>query len=113
MMPESLPIIARDYGTLFCRQGHGRRLAAEFGEKVRFLRFRRPEMTRLHMAEAADLFRNARQRHRNRVLLRREPRQDLLDHRLVVGDELAFRAAFFAVAENIEWCAAQEFEARE
>src|SRR5437660_5231025 len=102
MMPVSLPIIARDYEISYRRQRHGRRFAAPFGEEVGLFSFCRHEMARLYMTEAANFFRNAGECHGDRVFLRREPRQNFLDHRLVVGDELAFGAALFAVAENIE-----------
>src|SRR5436309_13657566 len=113
MMPESLPIIARDYDTSFRRERDGRRLAAEFRQEIRFFCLRRNEMARLHMAEAADLFRDAGQRHGDCMLLRRKSVKDFLDHRLIVRNELAFGAALFAVAENVERRAAQELEARQ
>src|SRR5262249_6264514 len=86
---------------------------AELVEQRRLLGLGGGEMARLDVAVAADFLRNAGQSHREVMILRRQRRQNLLQHRLIIGNELALGAALGRVAERIEPGAAQEFEARE
>src|ERR1700694_2962275 len=64
----------------------------------------------LDMAEAADLLRQRSDLHGSRVVLRRQPLQELLHRVLVLADQRALGAALFGVAENVERSAAETFE---
>ena len=61
-------------------------------DQVGFLRLRDLEMALLDVAVAADLFGNAGELDRERVVVRREPRQQLLDQRLVAV--MSWRSSF-------------------
>ena len=62
---------------------------------------------------AADLFGNAGEFDRQRMVVRREPRQQLVDQRFVVGDELTLQLPFRGLAEDIERGPAQTLQFRE
>src|SRR6266542_3826865 len=102
---------------LLCRDALDRRArrlrSAERRDQLGLLRLRRLEMALLDVAVAADLFGNAGELYRERVVVRREPRQQLVDQRLVVGDELALALAFRGFAEDVERGPAQAFHFRE
>ena len=64
------------------------------------------------MAEAADLFRDRGDLHRERVILRREPGEQALDGLLVLPDQLALGTALLRVPEDIERGTPQNFQTR-
>ena len=87
----------------------GRRLRprrAEPGEEFRFLRLGRVEVARLDVAVAADVLRDAGELDGERVVVRREAGQDLVEQRLVLGDERALALALRGAAEDVEQRAA-------
>src|SRR2546423_6467874 len=69
------------------------------------------EVAGLHMAEAADVFRNARDLYRQLVIGGRELGEQALDVHLVFHDQRAFRAPLRGVTERIERRTAQAAQA--
>jgi hypothetical protein len=79
-----------------------RRAGAELLEERRFVGFGGGEMLLLDVAETADLFRDRGQPDCDEMIVRRQTRQNLVEHRLVVADQFAFGAAFERPSEWIE-----------
>src|SRR5215468_8597794 len=102
----------RGVATLLRRLEQHRRARAELRKERRLLGLGGRERAHLDMAEAADLVRNGGQRDREMVVLRREPLENLAEHRLVVGNQRALGAALLRIAERIEGGAAQALELR-
>src|SRR5205823_8535297 len=82
----------------------------ESRDQIGLLRLRRLEMPILDVAVAADLFGNAGELDRECMVVRREPRQQLVDQRLVVGDELTLQLPFRGLAEDVERGPAQTLQ---
>lgn len=93
---------------LFRRDLHRRRRGAELHQQFVLLALRLLEVPLLHIAVAADLFGDRGERHRQRMILRREAFKKFIDKRFVVGDELALGAPFLGTPEQVERRAAQE-----
>src|SRR5712691_7485581 len=83
----------------------------ESGEQLAALPARRDDALRLDMAVAADLFGQRSDLHGSRVVLRRQPLQQLLHRLLVLADQRALGAPLRGVTEHIEGSAAQAFQA--
>src|SRR5262245_13677370 len=67
-------------------------------------------MAQLDVAEAADLFRDRREPDRDVMVLGVELGQELIEQRLVIGNQPPLGLALDRIAERIEPRAAQEFE---
>src|SRR3954469_1330392 len=65
------------------------------------------------MSEAAYLFRQARERDCNRVVIRSELAQHPIQHRFVLANQPPLHRALGGVAEHIERRSAQSFELRQ
>src|SRR5712671_5988252 len=91
---------------LFRRLEQRRRTGAELFEQGRFVGLGGDEMTHLDMAIATDFFRDRRKPDRDVVIVRRETAENLVQHRLVVGDQRAFGFALLRITEDVEHGAA-------
>src|SRR5689334_5141043 len=94
-------------------RGRRRLGRAERRHQLRFLLLRRPEVAVLDVPVAADLLRDARNLDRDRVVVRAERSEQLLDQRFVVGDELALHPALRGAAEDVQRRSAQPSHLRE
>src|SRR5579862_9949560 len=70
-------------------------------------------MLLLDVTETADLFRDRGERDRDVMVVRRQTRQNLVEHRLVVADQLALGTPFQRTSERIERRPAQALEFRQ
>src|SRR5262249_14188497 len=91
----------------------GRRAGAELVEQRRLVGLGGLEMAQLDVAEAADLLGDGGEADRNVVVVGIELAEHLLEQRLVVAHERAFRAALDRIAERVQRGAAQELEFRQ
>src|SRR6185312_5958028 len=103
----------RSSASLFGGLEQHRAAGAQLLEQSRLVGLGGREMTLLDVSKAADFFRYGRQSDRDRMVLRRERPDDFVEHRLVIGNQLALGAALQGAAERIEWRAAQTLELRE
>src|SRR6185312_65841 len=99
-----------DNRALFRRFQERWRSGPELLQQRRLVGLRRRQMPRLDGSESSDFFRNRRKPDRTRMIARRQLRQHLIEHRFVIGDELALCHPLFRVAEDIERRATQEFQ---
>ena len=90
-----------------------RRGGAELLEQRRLIRLGDRKMPLLDVAETADFFRDGGKTDREMMIVRRQTRQHLVEHRLVFADQRALGAAFERAAKRIERGAAQEFQLRQ
>src|SRR5262245_51123833 len=104
---------ARPKRRLFRRVEQRSDPGAQLIEQRSFVRLSGLEVAHFNVAEAADFLRNGGKPHRDVVVLAIEPRQYLLEHRLVFAHEGAFGPALLGIAERIEGGAAEEFEFRQ
>ena len=79
-----------------------RRAGAELLQQRRLVRLGRRKVPLLDVAEAADFFRDGGETDREMMIVRRQARQHLVDHRLVFVDQRALGAALERAAERIE-----------
>ena len=95
----SLPLCAaagpndRADGRLFGGFQQRRRAGAELFKQSCFVGLGGGEMTLLDVAEAADVFRDGGELNGEGMIIRRQFRQNLVEHGLVVGDQIALGAA--------------------
>src|SRR6516162_4019537 len=93
----------------------GRRVpgAAEQGEQLALARLGLFDVAGLDVPETLDLFRQARDLYRERVVLPIKVPRELAQNPFILGDELPLAAPLCGVTENVERRAAQTAQARD